>query len=391
MARDEARETYRIGVMVTPVETMDGDFSSLVEGAVEQVERILTNVPDLNIAVFDFEGPHLSPVAGAYSPLDFLQLGIAEKVERDVHFLLIVTEVELSAEALSYTLALPSQLANVGILTTRRLSPDFWGERQDRSVTRNRLAMLMVHTLGHLLNLPHESSPENAMYDFRAIEDLDRMHSFSEGQVAMLHANFPREAPEKVGESHWPFGIRQAYENRRKILGAVRRANPLRLVTALPTMITAAISLIVVLFFSAETWDLSGAVEWYQLALFTVVSLVVGTSVLYRAFALGVGRTRQRRLPESAVIIQVTTALSLFLTQLFLYLIFFFGVLLASETIFPEKLMETWSTVDPVRELEDHGRLGMFLAAMGVLAGSLGGRADSKALIRRVIFLDEEA
>ncbi len=38
----------------------------------------------------------------------------------------------------------------------------------------------------------------------------------------------------------------------------------------------------------------------------------------------------------------------------------------------------------------DHVKLSLFLAALGVLAGSLGGRADSQALVRGVLFIDEE-
>ena len=68
------------------------------------------------------------PSAGTYAPLDFLQIGMNEKLERGIHFLLIVTEVDLSTTTFSYTLALPSQLTNVGIISTKRLNPTFWGD-----------------------------------------------------------------------------------------------------------------------------------------------------------------------------------------------------------------------------------------------------------------------
>lgn len=59
-------------------------------------------------------------------------------------------------------------------------------------------------------------------------------------------------------------------------------------------------------------------------------------------------------------------------------------------TIVPPKLMETWPTVDPAVRTIDHIRLSLFVAALAVLAGSLGGRADSQALVRGVLFIDEE-
>ena len=64
---------------------------------------------------------------------------------------------------------------------------------------------------------------------------------------------------------------------------------------------------------------------------------------------------------------------------------------LGTVTIFPRKLMETWPTVDPAVRTIDHIKLSIFVAALGVLAGSLGGRADSNGLIRGVLFVDEEA
>jgi hypothetical protein len=46
--------------------------------------------------------------------------------------------------------------------------------------------------------------------------------------------------------------------------------------------------------------------------------------------------------------------------------------------------------VDPAVRPIDHLKLSLFVAALGLLAGSLGGRADSKDLVRRVLFVDEE-
>lgn len=42
-------------------------------------------------------GPHLTSDAGVYASLDFIEIGVAEKLERNLPFLLIVTEVDLSS------------------------------------------------------------------------------------------------------------------------------------------------------------------------------------------------------------------------------------------------------------------------------------------------------
>jgi len=75
---------------------------------------------------------------------------MTEKLERDVQFLLIVTEVNLTATTLSYTLALLSQLTNVAVISTKRLNHDFWGDRDDPVLTVRRLSTLLLHTFGHL-------------------------------------------------------------------------------------------------------------------------------------------------------------------------------------------------------------------------------------------------
>lgn len=87
---------------------------------------------------------------------------------------------------------------------------------------------------------------------------------------------------------------------------------------------------------------------------------------------------------------RTATALSLVATMAVLYLGFFGLAYAGAVTIFPAKLMETWPTVDPAVRVLDHVKLGLFLAAMGVLTGSLGGRAEGKDLIRHVLFFSEE-
>ncbi|NJL88071.1 MAG: hypothetical protein HC886_22230 [Leptolyngbyaceae cyanobacterium SM1_1_3] len=76
--------------------------------------------------------------------------------------------------------------------------------------------------------------------------------------------------------------------------------------------------------------------------------------------------------------------------MLLLFVVFMGLTYLGTITIFPRKLMETWPTVDPAVRTLDHVKVSLFVAALGVLAGSLGGRADSKDLMRTVLFIDEE-
>ena len=122
-----------------------------------------------------------------------------------------------------------------------------------------------------------------------------------------------------------------------------------------------------------------------------IVTIAAATAALYRTFAFGDVLSRRRMLAESTVVTSAATIVSLLLTMALLFAIFMSFLYLGTVTIFPRKLMETWPTVDPAVRTIDHIKLSIFVAALGVLAGSLGGRADSNGLIRGVLFVDEEA
>lgn len=392
MAASSSAQEYVVGVMMIDVEGKNSErFRRRVTQAVEALDQDITSALGVRIELIAFAGPHLTPAAGAYAPFDFLRIGMTEKLERGVHFLLIVTEVDLAATTLSYTLALPSPLTNIGVVSVKRLDPAFWGDKEDEALAVQRLTSLLLHTFGHLLNLSHDAHPQNVMHDFVDVDDLDVMTHLTDVQREHMRCMLPRESHERTRrDQRWQFALYTLLRDWRSIVRAVARANPLRLVTRLPTMITAALSVIIVVFFSAEVWDVGSTVELYQLALFSVGAIITATAVLYQAFAFGGMFRRGRVLAESAVVTGAATVLSLFLTMLLLFALFVILIYLGTVTIFPRKLMETWPTVDPAIRTLDHVKLSMFVAALGVLAGSLGGRADSKDLVRGVLFLDEE-
>ena len=383
--------------MTMEVEGKDSDaFHALVERAVSAFEAALDHDLHVRVEPIRFEGPHLVPGAGAYAPLDFLEIALAEKLERKLPFLLVVTEVDLSSSSLAYTLALPSQLTNVGILSTRRLDPGFWGGEADAESAADRLSSLLLHTFGHLLNLRHADDPANVMYPVESVEDLDGMSELTPAQLDRLRVMLPRESHETVAGGRGlgarvAFTLRTLVADAPSIARAVWRANPLRLATRMPTMIAAALSVIIVLLFGAETWDVAGAVSMPQVVLFSVVSFAAAAFVLYRAFAFEALLGRDRKLAESTVVTASATLLSLALTLLVLFVAFAVLMYVGVVAVFPQELMTTWSTTDPATETDDHVKLSLFLGAMGVLAGSLGGRSDSRDLVRNVLFLTEES
>ncbi|MDQ4078332.1 MAG: hypothetical protein M3220_19055 [Chloroflexota bacterium] len=384
---------YSVGVMKVQVgEEPRPEFHKTVEAATKEVEaRLAGETEQLRFEIFEFSGPHLSPEAGRYSPLDFLQIGLTEKLERAIPFLLVVTDVDLAAQLHTYALALPSQLTNIAVLSTKRLSPGFWGRGEDNHVTSERLQALMLHSLGHLLNLGHSSDPANVMYDFEKVEHLERMRNLTYDQVASLQRHLPLAAREEVAyQKRWAFVWEQIRENWGLIWRAVRRANPLRLVLRLPTMLTAAFSLLIALFFTPDTWDAVGAIGVLPLTFFSLLSILTAAGLLYSAFGLDPGSVRKQGMAEATVVSATATLLTLLLTSFVLYGVFFLlGA--GSAAIFLPPEATNWARADADLPVPEEVQLGMFLAAMGVIGGSLGGRADSKKVVRTVLFLDEEA
>ena len=367
-------------------------FAEVVRRAVDRFEAAAREAAGVGVELQEFRGPHLAPSGGGYQPLEFLRVGMTEKLERDVHFLLIVTEVDLTAAGVRSTVALPSRLTNVAVLSTKRLDDDYRGGEEDRAAAVDRLAALLMHCFGHLLNLPHHPDPGNVMRDFAAVKNLSAMRDLTPEQRARMRRNLPREAHERVGrDRRAAFAVRMLFANAGGVLGSAWRANPVRLLARMPTMVTTALSVLLVLFFSPEPWDVGSTVEFYQLGLFSLVAVLGATAVLYRAFSFGAAAGRGRVLAESTVVTAAATLLSLFLTITLLFALFAGLTWLGAATVFPRKLMATWPTVDPAVRTADHIKLALFVAAIATLAGSLGGRADSRDLVRGVLFVDEEA
>ena len=363
----------------------------LVARATTHFRTALRDEPRLTVSTYAVDRPNLSPGEKGYRALDFVQLGLDEKTERRLAFLLVVTEVDIAAASLSYLLALPSQLTNVAIVSTRRLADYGAAERDDAALMGDRLGTLLVHCFGRLLNLPYHPAADNYLARIREPHDLDAMRTWTAAQLTHMARTLPEEANDRYSQAgKWGFVLRQTLANVPRIVRGALNARPLRLATKLPTMIATALSGIILLIFGGETWDFAAAVDYGQLAVFVVASFVTAVFVLYRAFSFRLVATRRGRFSESAVVTAGATYLALVLTLLILFAAFallMYGVVVF---VFPDALMSSWTSVRDGAEAGAHLRLVLFLAAVGLLSGSLGGSADSRTVVRNVLFAADE-
>ncbi|WP_367104479.1 hypothetical protein [uncultured Psychrobacter sp.] len=370
-------------------------LNELTEAAGMEFKRVIGEKLDIKVVSFPFTGPSLTPDENGYHALDFIQIGINEKTERKLAFLLIITDIEIAAASMSYLLALPSQLTNVAVISTRRLVTYEEDKLLQKALRTERLTTLMLHCFGRLLNLDYVKETANYLAHVQMVSDLDRMQHFTKAQYQQMIKNLPREANDRYSKgsnksSKLSFVIRHTLNNLPRIFRGAIRANPLRIATKMPTMIATALSVIIVLIFGGETWDFAASVSYGQLAIFVVASFLAANFVLYRAFSFRLISTRQGQTSESSVVTAAATYLALVLTLICLFLMF--GVLMYGVVVFvfPDPLMSTWTSDQDGASLGAHMRLVAFLASVGVLSGSLGGSVDSRSVVRNVLFAADE-
>lgn len=384
---DVSRLSRRFGVMHLAAGDAR-DHSALIEHSTgllrDEFERA-----GLGLEVIQIPGPHLDDLASR-KPLEILQLALVEKLERRLAFLLVVVDVDLTSRLQSYTFGLPSQLLNIGIVSSARVRPEFWGEARDRERAASRLGTLILHTAGHLFGLRHEPG-EHPMREITEPADLDAELRYTEEQRKEIR----RKLPVELRDHLWPRGhygktIRYMFRNALPAIKSAWRTRPWALGRHLSTLITVALSLIIVLFFSAEVWDLAGAMQPVHTGVFAGVSVSVATWVLYRAFALRTVVVRRDMTAETILVTSMAAILALLMTVLLLLAFFSVLMYVAAQVIFPEELMQSWTTVRRADTFAGQIQLSVFLGAMGVLAGSLGGAAQDREVIRHILFLDEE-
>jgi len=176
----------------------------------------------------------------------------------------------------------------VAILSTKRLDPNFWGEAANaQDATEQRLVGLMLHTIGQLLSLPPHPSSQNIMFPYEELDQLRHMRDLTAEQARRMARGVPAESRDLVAEpSARAFVIRRVCANMGSIWRTIMRSNPFRLAYEMTTMIAAAFSLIVVIFFSPEMWDIGSTVEFYQFAIFSLIAVSIAALVVYRAYPL---------------------------------------------------------------------------------------------------------
>lgn len=389
-----------IGVVVAgPLDSVDRRAS---EQAIQQVQQFLSE----KLCGFNFElvllrrseldsGPRAEPSR-------LLQQAVLDRDDRHWDFVLVLTAAELISNYSPYCFAALSRPLDAAVFSLSLIDPAAIGE--DTTETERvqkisyRLSRLMLHAIGHLAGLTRTNEPHDLMFHPAEASDLDTMHRIQADQIDTLLHSLAEIADQRLEEgvgnrlSSVSFAARAAWINRREIVQAIFAARPWEFPQRLSRLTIASVSTIVVLYMTAEAWDLALSQTWPQIAVLIFGALATTTAyVVVRQQLL----LRRGKLRSEQMVVTAASALGIVLTGMLLTWtgLFSIGVGVAS-LLFHPNLIASWAASSSLQAEElgvfETCKMGLFVASLGLLIGALGASFEAQNYFRHVIFVDEE-
>lgn len=334
------------------------------------------------------------------APVELLDQGAVERQAKGWDFALVITGTELQSFFKPFALATPARSLAVAAASTIRIDPrasgrgGAGGERVE--VMARRLHALVLHLLGHLNGLEHSPDGESAMFDLQAVEDLDRMASYSQRDAARLReeldevADLRLEERSEAQQTRWSFYLRAAWHNLDDIAGSIRQARPWEFPLRLSRLTTAAFSAMLVLVITAEAWDLGMTQGRGFVVGLSVVTLVATSAYIVRRQQVLL-RRQVARLTELTVVSDVAIVIAVVLGMVTTYLVLFGITLLLAYSLFSPRLVAEWAaSVEGEIGTAHYLVFAAFVASLGIVIGALGASFEEQSYFRHVAYVDEE-
>lgn len=332
-------------------------------------------------------------------PVFLLDHGVGERSAKSWDFALVITGTDLVSHYRPYALGVVSRSVDVAVVSTSRIDPDGEAELSEEERTgrlAHRIYVLVLHLFGHMNGLVHVPDRGRLMYEPCGVADLDLMESFSPGEIRQLEEELRRaadarlEEQEGAADSRLRFYLRAAWQERSDIGRSVRDARPWLLPFHLSRLTTAALSALLILLVTAESWDLGMSQSPGFIAALSILALVVTTAYILKRQRLLV-RYETGRLGEQTVIANVAITLSIALGLVVTYAGLFLLVLAVALVVFPERLVEGWAaSLEGGVALSHYFVLAGFIASLGIVIGSLGASFEEQQYFRHIAYVDEE-
>ncbi len=332
--------------------------------------------------------------------VNLLDIGAREQALRHWDFALVVTEADLRTFYKPFAYGVSSRSVATAVLSTARIDPyarhrDLSAEERIERMT-TRLHSLTLHVFGHLNGLSHSDDPEDFLYDFNGLDELDRLKDLAPARRSRLRDRLSEvgdlRLEERVDDRERParFYLRAAWIGRGAIGRAVVEARPWQFPIRLSRLTTAGISTLLVLWITGEAWDLGLSRSPALVLTMSAVALGLTTVFVLVQQRLLISRS-PRRLSEQQVVTRVAITLVVLVGMLCTYVLLFALTWLMSHALFSEELLERWAPslngdLQPGHRFVFSG----FAAALGILIGSLGASFEDNVTVRHIAYVDEE-
>jgi predicted Zn-dependent protease len=331
-------------------------------------------------------------------PSDFLDEASLRMVEGPYDVVVVITDVALVSHRHRIVPGLASPLANVIVISVRRLLLTPRGEPRynlDDDIIHGNAATLLLHLMGHVLGLGHSRDERDVMSPFWFDATRKTPEGFAEASQAHLtHLVRKRPRRERLRQGSLQtlaFHTVTALRHFGEVLPPLLRNRAPLLPLTLPGLATAAVVPALVLVFSAETWDVGVNMTNTAAFLFTLISVLAATVYLTLVQNLFFPHKEKRVLTEHLALLNVSVFLAMLFAVLGLFVMLAALMLAVQLFIFPADLITAWPTLeDPVVTGVDQVRIASFISAVGVVTGALAGGLESRAAIRHLALFMEE-
>ncbi|MCA9111545.1 MAG: hypothetical protein KDA52_16450 [Planctomycetaceae bacterium] len=396
---NETKPPVEVGLVIAGVlDTIDRE-------AIEAARRRLMVELESRFADFRWTLSSVSrteiDIARRVDPVVFLDDG---QMERDLHqwdFVLIITSADLIGHHKPFALGVVSRTIDLAVISTARIDPNAVELSADDESRIERIAerlqVLVLRCLGHLNGLPKSLDPNNLMWDFDNVIELDSMTEWTADQLNAMTSNLRAIADLRLEErmrvntrSKFGFYARVAWSERREILNGILEAEPWLFPLRLSRLTTAAVSTMLVLMMTSETWDMAMS-QSISIVLGMVLVSMCGTTAYVVARQQLLVRRQDRLLSEQIAVSKITTTLTVTCGLATSLLTLFIVSLILSYTLFAQPVVEKWGLSVQNEILFSHYvRLCGVIAAFSLCIGALGATFEDQSYFRHVTFVDEE-
>jgi chromate transport protein ChrA len=169
----------------------------------------------------------------------------------------------------------------------------------------------------------------------------------------------------------------------RVILGMIRANRPWRFAARLYGALVAAFAASAFSLVTSDTWRTSSVMSWPRLLLMAAIAVVLTVVAVIARHRLW-ERAPDPRVRDQVVLFNVTTAATVLIGILTLYVVLFVVIVVAAEVVVPPAAFER--TLGRSIGQDDYAVLTWFTASIATVAGGLGVALESDEAVREAVY-----